>query len=298
MSSEPIGAAAAVGHSAGRSGSLKSLLKSSTLVVGARVVGAILGVAAQILLARILSAEDLGNFFIALSLAMVLATISTLGYPWIVPAILTRADAAGRPHRAAAFLAWARREIGIVSVGLAVLAIVTVLLVPTFSIQTRWILAAGAVTAPVFALMRFNSAVANARRKFALGYLPELFWRPLLLLGLIVALWALSGPFHLTSLLLGHLAITIALTAEMARRLSAGDRIQGGLPTTPDRLMPGRRGQGRRWRTRAMPMVIATLFIGVFADLDLLFAALILNEAQTASRSPCSWPSPSRRCIR
>ncbi|MDP2619420.1 MAG: polysaccharide biosynthesis C-terminal domain-containing protein [Hyphomicrobiales bacterium] len=272
---------------AGRPGGLKSLLRSSSLAVGARVAGAVLGICAQILLARILSAEDLGNFFVALSLATVLATVSTLGYPWIVPMILARADAAGRPHRAAAFLAWARRDIGVVSAGLAVVAILGIWLVPSFSIHTRWVLTAGAATAPVFALMRFNGPVANARRKFALGYLPDLFWRPLFLLGLIVALWALFGRFDVTGLLLGHLAITIALAAEMARRLNAADGTGDGVATAPGRLGPGRRGQGRRWRARALPMVVATLFIGVFADLDLLIAGSILNETETGIFGVC-----------
>lgn len=281
LSPPPGAGGRAEGRPSGRQGSLKSLLRSSTLVVGARVAGAVLGIGAQILLARILSAEDLGNFFIALSLATVLATVATLGYPWIVPAILARADAAGRPHRAAAFLAWARREIGMASAGLAVAAILVVLLAPSYPAHTRSVLIAGVLTAPVFALMRFNGAVANARRKFAVGYLPDLFWRPLLLLGLILALWGLFGKFDLLSLLFGHLAISVALTAYMSQQLAAADRIRDGLPPVLDRLRPGRRGQGRRWRARALPMVVATLFIGVFADLDLLFAGTILNEAET-----------------
>jgi len=279
-------AMARAGHLPTRAGSLNAMLKSSTLVVGSRIGGAVLGMVAQVFLARILSAEDLGNFFIALSLATVLAIVSTLGYPWIVPVILARADAAARPHRAAAFLAWARREIGILSASLAVLGLVLVLVLPSFTPHTRLILAVGVLTAPVFAFMRLYSAVANARRRFALAYLPELFWRPFLLLSLIVALWILFGSFDLVTLLIGHLAIALALTANMGLRLSAGATEEGALAAA-DRLNPGRRGQGRRWRARAMPMVVATLFVAVFADLDLLFAGTVLNDAHTGVFGVC-----------
>jgi O-antigen/teichoic acid export membrane protein len=261
---------------------LKSLIKTSMFVVGSRITGAILGFAMQILLARLIGVDALGIFFLAASLATVLSIFCSLGYPWIVVRFVAKYEANGNSSLKARFIGWVRQEIALVSLLLVSLALLIILVLPSIPIEKRLSLALGALTAPIFANMKLNAALANAHKRFALAYLPELLWRPVLLLGLILVLWMLSTSFDVVFVVAGHLLIALALTVIQARLLPD---VNGGEISRFfkfGKVQQAQKAQGKKWRRHALPMIIATLFIGVFSDLDLVIIGTLLPASEVA----------------
>ena len=63
---------------------------ASSLLFAARIGGAAAMFGAQILLARLTSADTLALFFLATSLVTVAGTVAALGYPYIVTAFMGR----------------------------------------------------------------------------------------------------------------------------------------------------------------------------------------------------------------
>jgi O-antigen/teichoic acid export membrane protein len=241
-----------------------------------------LGFALQILLARLIGAEALGIFFLAVSSATVLSIFCTLGYPWIVARFVAKYEADGDTSLKATFIEWVRKEIALVSLLLVSIALLTIFFLPSISIDKRFSLALGALTAPIFANMKLNAGLANAHKRFALAYLPDLFWRPVLLLGLVLALWISSISFNVVFLVAGHLVIVLTLTVIQARSLRG---VNGDVPSREYKLGQAKqiqRAQGKQWRHHALPMVIATLFIGAFSDLDLVIIGTLLPASEVA----------------
>ena len=258
------------------------LLGTSITMLGARVGGALLGIVLQVLIARAGGAHLLGAFYLSLGLATVLAIVGSLGYPWLAPRIVADATSGGKPSQLAAFANWSRRQIWLLSGSLAALTTLVLVLAPGIPAETRSSLIFGALTAPFFAAMRLNGALANVRRQFPLAYLPDLLWRPALLLLLAGSFVAFRLPFDLMLFLAGHLAITVALSSWQSHRVmsTCSPREPGATQTPQAAVQPAHRAI---WRRQALPLVIAILFVNQFADLDTLLVGTILPPAQLAA---------------
>ena len=252
------------------------------MMLGARVGGALLGIVLQVLIARAGGAHLLGAFYLSLGMATVLAIMGSLGYPWLAPRIVADANSSGKPIQLATFANWARRQIWLLSGTLAALTTLVLVLAPGIPPETRTSLIFGALTAPFFAAMRLNGALANARREFPLAYLPDLLWRPALLLLLAGSFVAFRVPFDLMPFLAGHLAITVALSSWQSHRVmsTCSPREPDARRTTQAAVPPAQRAA---WRRQALPLVIAILFINQFADLDTLLVGSFLPPAQLAA---------------
>lgn len=252
---------------------------TSMLAVGTRAIGALLILASQLLLARLLSPTDLGFFFLALSLGTVLSIFSSMGYQWIVPSIVARAAAEGSPNLLRSFLLRMRRDTTFAALLLIVLVSVAAAFMQWIPPDVRTVVILGALTAPAMASMRLNGAVANAHRLFLLAYVPEFLLRSLFLLLFVVALWALSAEVTVPLLLIGHLSIVVALTAFQRLLLV---RRKAWIPAPL--FARGREisDEHRAWRRQAMPMIIATLFIGTSAELSIVVTGLFMPTEDTA----------------
>jgi O-antigen/teichoic acid export membrane protein len=77
----------------------KKILSDSAWVLFGRVSGALLGLAFYSLLTRMLPPEDVGTYFLALSVATVLATIASLGLPRTSTRLLAEATTGHLPRR-------------------------------------------------------------------------------------------------------------------------------------------------------------------------------------------------------
>lgn len=255
------------------------MFRTSLMVTVARVLGAVVAIATQILLARLNGAEALGGYYMALSLAALLSMLATLGLPWIAPTVLTEAGEAGEGARAKAFFDWARRDILVAGAALAGVAALVVWRAPFIAEAFRLPLIVGAASAPLLAQMRMNGAMANARRLFVLAYVPELLVRPGAIFALVFCVWLLARPVSVPALLLANAALVALLVVGQWRLLRT--RVGKG-DVKAAKAAPDMRAGYNAYRRQALPMIVATLFISIFADLDILVAGLFLAPKDLA----------------
>jgi O-antigen/teichoic acid export membrane protein len=258
--------------------SIRPLLMASALVIGARVVGGGLGLVSQVVIARYLGAESLGLFFLSLSVATVLSIFASIGYPYIVTRFMVRDKSNGQAPELMRFISSARRDIRVASILTVVAGSAVVTLLPSISEETRICLILGVLTAPVIAILWFNNAIANGEKRFMMAYLPEIVVRPLLLLTGVAILWAASLPPNIIVLVAMNLVITVGLVVyqeiALPRVLSAAPGFTVAQKATVELR--------RRWRQHATPMIIATLFLSMFADFDLVLLGAILPHRELA----------------
>ncbi len=261
-----------------------SLLRSSSMVVGARIAGAALGILIQMLLAIFLSAEHIGLFFFSTGCAAILSIVCTMGYPALVPKIAAQSAAGADNSLLPKFMARARLDTFVLCVAALGLLIVGGMLLPNIMQSTRDSLFFAALMLPAFAFLRLNGALANALKRFELGFLPELFVRPLCLLLFVLALWFFWEQMSIQAVLIANGAIATIIAVWQLWRVTDGNPIssfgtaQGSVPK-PEFVAD--------WRGRAVPLVLAGLFIGVFADLTIVVSRFFLDGTQTGIFGVC-----------
>lgn len=256
---------------------LARLFASSITIAGIRLAGAGAGFLAQLVLAKMLGAAELGLFYVVTSLAAVLGVLAVQGYPAVTTRFVSRYR--DRPARMASFLAAARRHVLAGTIVLAAALAAVAVAWPFQAAATRSGLLIGAASLPFLALLGYSAAIAAANRRFDIAYVPELLARPVIFLGCVVALAAFGGPASGTlaiALLAGVTALVAIVQAPLAARL---------LPdVAPERPRPR---LARRWKTEARAAVIVALFIGVFADVAIVLASPLMAKTETAVFGLC-----------
>lgn len=268
-------------------GVVGKIVSRFSLLMSARVAGALIGLVTQIVLARLLGAEQLGQFYIALSLAAVLAILCGLGFPSIIVSFITRYRTARDWTALKAFVGSARRQTalttGLALAGLGGLVAATSILPDALVLP----LLLGLATTPFFVMLRVNASIANAYRRFSLAYLPDLLGRPMLLLAAVSLIFLLGTPMTVGAVLAFHLGIAALLAIAQHVRVAAALRGDLQANTGTDDSLKAPSEQTARWRKHALPMVVVALFTALFADLNILLAGLFLPVDQTAILSVC-----------
>jgi O-antigen/teichoic acid export membrane protein len=254
------------------------LLSTSGLVMIGRLAGAGFGFLTQVVLARVLPADELGLFFLATSIAAVVGSAAALGYPNMVPLLFARYQERSRPELVSAFASYTRREAAYVS-GLVTVLVIVAVVAFGWATGAGLAIAAAAFAIPATAVMRVNGALANAARRFALSFFPELFFRPLGFLVLVLLMMAAGLPLSAVTLGLAVSAIAVGAAAAQAWGLRS-HLPRKAPPQSPVRLI-------RHWRATARPLIIVGVFSTLFADLSLAVAGLFLGKSDLAPFGIC-----------
>lgn len=257
---------------------LSTLFGTSFFLTLARLAGAGMGIILQVLIARYYGAEVLGTFYIALSLAGILSVFISMGYPWIVTPIIAAQGTKDNPTGLWQFFNLVRRDALLLTLLFGIPAAALIWLYPETATDKRFALLIGLATAPVYMVMRICGSVANAMKYFQLANLPELLMRPVLTLCIVGAAIVLAIPLGSVSIVAINLLIVLALTTWMALSLRKKIGAEFGQPSF---AKPVSAGQKSKFRRLAVPMIFSTLFVNMFADMDILMVGLILpaNEA-------------------
>ncbi|MEM9277979.1 MAG: polysaccharide biosynthesis C-terminal domain-containing protein [Pseudomonadota bacterium] len=256
---------------------------SSGIVIGSRAAGVLIGFATQLLLARILPVTELGIYFTVMSLAAVLSVFCTVGYPMIMPRFVAKAAKTKDYVKFSAFLAKARTDWIGMSFILVLLGGGLAAFWPALDFNLRASLIAGILTAPFLASLRLNGSLANALRRFALGFVPDLLIRPAVFSLLIIVFWYLMSGIDVISILLIHLAVASVLAAWQYFRIR---RPFGYSQDQDDYHMPGGNCP-EGVRSQAAFMLIAMLFVAVIADVGILSASVMLSNKELAIFAIC-----------
>ncbi|HVV93402.1 MAG TPA: oligosaccharide flippase family protein [Hyphomicrobiales bacterium] len=255
---------------------LPRLGASFTVLTAARLVGAAIGFATQVLLARTLPQGDLGLFYLATSVAVIAGILGCLGFPAVLMRFQVRYRGRAVADLTGALLKTSRRAGGLVALALAVLVAAYALFWPGLSPNLRLGLVIGAAAAPPIAITRVVGAFAAGFRLFKLNLVPDLLVRPFLFLLFVLAVSTLRPPLTLPLALGAFVALLYAqwlLQAVLLRRL------------LPDLAAPRplRTGVARAWVGAALPLVAVILFAEFFADLAIMLAGLFAPPQELAA---------------
>jgi O-antigen/teichoic acid export membrane protein len=243
-------------------------------LVGVRFGGAVIGLASQILLARLLTQHDVGIVFLGMSAAAFISLMITGGYPILAITCLPRYYALGRKNLVHAFHAALLQDslwITLVSFALAAMAYFWLPLNDGLKIALLF----GCLSAPAAALIRINGAVANSIRRYALSYVPDFLYRPGLLLAYLLFAWAMGMQLSVAHVLWAFVVMNTIVALAQAW-LIGEDGARSGLKWS------GRHNLAPFLRSRAAALVIVGLVTASFADIVTLIAGFFLNTADVA----------------
>ncbi len=257
---------------------VSGFLKTSSLLMLARVGGTGLGFLIQLALVRLMPPTDYGIYVVALSLAAVLSIFCAFGLPSVTARFVAGYQETGDKARIAGFIRNAKRHIAVAALifGLVAFVLLSSGLVDS-DYQVPLMLAC--LMAPALAAMRFGGALSNTARRFYLTYLPDVTFRPLLLVGGLLGIYFLAVPMTTTNVLLVHLVVALAASCllwvvlQPRRQFVLGD-VQPVL-------------ERKTWRQAATPMIFVTLLTSLLADIDVLLLSALLPAEEVGIFSVC-----------
>ncbi len=253
---------------------LVSLVGKMAGVVGARLIGAGVGFASQLLLARALSVEDVGIVFLGMSAAAFVALVANGGYALLATTELPKLTAHGRSALADAFNQAAVRDSVTAFAG-----VVAIIAIAEFTLGLtpgqRIALLFGCLCAPASMFIRYNASMAMAARFFRTAYLPDFLFRPsAFLTGLIAG--AFTGWVHN--------AVTALIVFIMITYMTAFGQSwvlqQHGLSFK--HLAPPRTSFVKKLRARAFSLTLVSGMMLAFADIVVLISGWVLPERDVA----------------
>ena len=245
------------------------LLGSSALFLSGRVTGAAATFVVQVLLARWLGAEGLGQYVQAFAACVLLTNLSLLGLGSASMRFLGEALASEQPGTLRGFVRRARQVVLVTAVG--ILGVGWLVTSPDGgSWFTTW--RAALLCVPLYALMRLHGCLAHGMSWLPLTVLPNSFLRPLLLLGFV------SVSLHLGLGVdpAGVLAVHAVLIAALA--LVQGVAFQKRLDAHVPRAAP--RYATSRWLGTAAPLSLTALFTAFYPELNVVIAGTWLTDSE------------------
>jgi len=247
----------------------------AAFVFACRVAGAALVFVSQLLLARWMGAEQLGIYVYAFSLCVLLTTVAALGFPSAALRFITQSVVEKNHGRLNSFhrRAW--------SLGLISSALIAAIGCGVVFVSGPWIpeshkmaLLVAMVSVPAYTLMRIYGGTAHALSWFRLALLPSLVFRPLLLLGVVVAVWTAGYTLSAESVMFFHLGVVMLLLLVQGRLVHDGLKRNYPADTTDD--------QTGLWLRTALPLLMTSLFRKNFLELNVIVVGLLLAVDQLA----------------
>lgn len=248
------------------------LIVTSGIGTGLRAAGAGCGLVAYVLLARLLDASQLGTVFQAASLAALAASLCCLGIPGLLTRIFSRYKVRSRVSLAWLIFTLARQTALVFCVGAIAVAILVTGTIAGLDHPFLPVLLASATLVPAIVLLRMNGAIAFAHRRPIIGYLPDAFLRPVLLMAVSASLFAWGITVGVKEVVLAMSAIAWATVLFQIRQLrpilEANSKSQGP-PRTGAKVF-------RSWQRAGAALLPASIILSLFADAVVLIASLFM----------------------
>ncbi len=267
---------------------LASFLSVSALLFGAKIFGAGAGFLTHVLLARTLSPDALGKYFLVVSVISLCGIFAAFGYPSVMGRFITRymnqfisryRHASGQ-SLLSGFIWYAKVDTLRNAALLTPLAIAWIALGPSVQLKDGASLFCIAMAIPAVSMMRINGSLATALRHYKTAYLPDLLFRPVsyfcLLSVFVFVLGIRSWELFVVAFCL--LAATAALGQHFVLTRLFKPRA---------RLAGGSRRAVNIWRRTSRPFLLVTVIASFFVDLQLILTSQILNPSAVAVVGIC-----------
>lgn len=263
--------------------SIGPLFRRVATISGARVLGAGMGLIAQVLLARSLGADGLGVYYWVLSIASVLAVLAGLGLPSIAVRVITQYRVNNQIELAHRFIARSRFYVVLAVGAICLVGVVVVALGHESFSATSIGLMLGLLTALPLVLIRMNGSVANAFKQFNTAYLPDILWRPALIAIVAAFLVVTNMEGGATVFLAVHLVGVLLLAAWQHWRVNSIVAAEPKWTDSPPELEK----RHDKWIMQGLAIVPLALFTAVFGDVVVAVAAPLLTLSQLAVFGVC-----------
>lgn len=246
-----------------RDGDISGVLRGAAFVMGIRVLGAIIGLTSQILLARWMGAFEYGIFSYVWVWVIVLGIIVPMGFGTSVLRFVPDYKAREKWRRLAGMLraSWyvvMALSFGAVVIGSGLLYVLqgvisTYFLLPLFL---------GLLCVPGFALMDWQEGAARAFGWVNLAYLPTYVFRPL---GIVIAAGGiLLAGFEPTGLNVIGGALGATMLALILQRILLMHRVRNNVPSARPVY------HLKHWWLASVPLVLVEGFYLVLSNTDIV----------------------------
>lgn len=265
-----------------------SFLSVSALLFGAKVFGAGAGFLTHVLLARTLSPDALGKYFLIVSVISLCGIFAAFGYPSIMGRFITRymnqfisryRQASGE-SLLSGFVWYAKVDTLRNAALLTPLAIAWIAFGPSVQLKDGAILFCIAMAIPAVSMMRINGSLATALRHYKTAYLPDLLIRPILYFGLLSVFVFVLGIRSWQLFVVAY--CVLAVGAALGQHLVLTKLFK---PHT--RLASGSRRAANIWRRTSRPFLLVTVIASFFVDLQLILTSQILDPSAVAVVGIC-----------
>ena len=240
-----------------------SNLFSVSRLLSARLAGAGAGFLTQLLLARLLPAEDLGTFFTATSFAALAGLVLTQGYSGVLQRFITRYRERGRARLLGSFVWQVQAETIFLVGGIALAVAMAGLLWPGLPFDRQLVFLSTALCMAAAASLTIYGGFAAVERRFELAQLPETLIRPLAFLPLISLMPHTGVGMTAGTVTTLYAVLTAALACIQYARIA---------PTVPLSTKADGPRPSSRWRSEAVLFALAIMFATSFADLAILLS--------------------------
>ena len=242
--------------------------------VGARFLGAGLGLLTQLVLVRALSPPHVTQVFIAMSGAAFMSLLMNGGETQLASTQMPKLLAHGERRAIAAFHGFVLRNMVLLLLVLAA-GLGTVWSLRLLSDDVAIALAVGLVAAPMSGYMRYNAMVANSLRWFPLSYVPDFIVRPGLFL-VTIFVFLVTGLCHNVELVLGAFAVYVWGVALGQAALMQGEALK------PSHWVAYRPLYARALRPRSIALLLVSIVSFAFADVVMLLAGFLFAPDDAA----------------
>ncbi len=259
---------------------ITALFQRSAVLSLIRIAGAGIGFFAHLMLAWVLSPEQLGIFYSATSLVAVAGVVTARGYPQISARFSVRYGVGAKTGLFALFVGQVLSDGMRMALFAAALIIAGAWLYPGLDVSARWTFSICGAMLPAITLLNIETNLAGALKRFGLCYIPEGLFRPAVFF-LVMGVVTLIGMRPNS----GEVAFVFALiTFGVAAFVHFG--LKRAVPRWRIQPMRGSRVV-RRWRREAWPLVLLSLFTNFFVDVAILCATPVLAPADIAVFGLC-----------
>jgi O-antigen/teichoic acid export membrane protein len=242
--------------------------------VGARLAGAAIGFVSQFLLARLLPVADVGIVLMGMSAASFVSLGANGGYALLAMTQLPKIYMHGRQRLIDAFNSSAAFD-SIIS--FAILCVFGLIAASWFDLSRGQYIALGIGTlcAPASAIIRFNSSVATAERRYHLAYVPDFILRPLMFLIFLISVFFLS--YKVDPIFVILVFTFAAYVTSVGQALALGKNALSFRHIAWPRPL-----YGKRMRSRAIALTLVSATMLAIADIVTLIAGFLLPEDDVA----------------
>lgn len=251
------------------------LFNDAAFMFVCRVLGAILTLATQVLLARWMGPTQLGAYALAFSWCMFLSVLAGLGFPRAAARFIGKGIAHNRDDLVVGFVR--RQKQFSVIASLTVAAIGCAILLGTSAFQTatgREALLFAFIAVPVFAMINASGSVALSMSWFRTAYVPNTLLRPALLLLIVLAIRYSAQSLSAERVMLFHLAVALLIAATMT--YVVGRRLKQRYPAVQPAF------ETRLWLRTAPPLLVITIFANYFQELNIISIGMYLQADELA----------------